>query len=141
LKERRGGGYELLAYQDEDGAWRDLKSTDINTYLKEQTGEEITAKDFRTWHATVLCAVGLAKSPQAKSKTASKRTVVSAIKEVADYLGNTPSVCRGSYIDPRVIDRFESGTTLEATLVSKVNGVVSAESLRQDIERAVLEVL
>jgi DNA topoisomerase IB len=141
LKGRRGGGYELLAYRDSDGEWRDIKSTDINTYLKEQTGEDITAKDFRTWHATVLCAVGLAKTPTAASRAAAKRSVVQAVKDVADYLGNTPSVCKGSYIDPRIIDRYEMGTTLEAAIVASAEAGADAYETRQVIEDAVLELL
>jgi DNA topoisomerase IB len=141
LKERSGGGYELLAYVNDDGSWCDVKSTDINTYLKEHTGEDITAKDFRTWHATVLCAVGLAKTPGAASKTAAKRSVVQAVKEVAEYLGNTPSVCRGSYIDPRIIDRYQMGSTREAALVESAEAGADPYETRQIIEEAVLEVL
>src|SRR3954462_1580682 len=113
LKRRRGGSPELLAYRD-GRRWRDLKSADINAYVKEVTGGDFSAKDFRTWNATVLAAVALAVSgPAAKrSKWARKRAETRAIKEVARYLGNTPTVARASYVDPRVFDRFEGGLTI-----------------------------
>ena len=94
-----------------------MKSADINDYLAEIMGEEFTAKDFRTWHATVLCAVALAVSTHAPtSESARKRAVARAVKETAEHLGNTPAVCRSSYIDPRVIDRYNDGRTIRAAL-------------------------
>ena len=87
-----------------------MKSSDINAYIKEATGGDFSAKDFRTWTGTVLAAVGLAVSgPVATSPTARKRAVTRTIKEVAHYLGNTPAVARASYIDPRVFDRYVRG--------------------------------
>jgi DNA topoisomerase-1 len=117
LKRRRGGSPELLAYR-EGRRWRDLKSADINAYIKEITGGDFSAKDFRTWNATVLAAVGLAVSGPAaqRSKSARKRAMNRAITEVAGYLGNTPAVCRASYIDPRVFDRFAGGLTIGGVL-------------------------
>ena len=116
LKRRRGGDDELLAYRDRNG-WVDIKSTDINDYLREITGGDFTAKDFRTWHATVLCAVALAVSDVAPvSESGRKRAVTRAVKEVAHYLGNTPTVCRSSYIDPRVIDLYNDGVTIRGEL-------------------------
>jgi DNA topoisomerase-1 len=116
LMRRRSGGPELLAFR-EDGRWVDVKSHDINGYLGEITGGEFTAKDFRTWHATVLCSVALAVSAHAPtSESARKRAVSRAVKEVAHYLGNTPTVCRASYIDPRVIDRYNDGLTIHDDL-------------------------
>lgn len=116
LKRRRSGGPELLAFR-EDGQWVDVKSHDINGYLRDITGGDFTAKDFRTWHATVLCAVALAVSAHAPtSESARKRAVSRAVKEVAHYLGNTPTVCRASYIDPRVVDRYNDGLTIHDEL-------------------------
>jgi DNA topoisomerase IB len=117
LKRRRGGSPELLAYRD-GRRWRDLKSADINAYIKEITGGDFSAKDFRTWNATVLAAVALAVSGPAaqRSKTARKRAITRAVQEVARYLGNTPAVCRASYVDPRVFDRFEGGLTIGGVL-------------------------
>ncbi len=112
LKRRRGGIDELLAYRASTG-WVDVKSEDINAYVRDRSGGDYTAKDFRTWHATVLSAVGLAVSAEVpRSETARKRAVTRAVKEVAHYLGNTPAVCRASYIDPRVIDLYHDGITI-----------------------------
>ena len=117
LKRRRGGGDELLAYRDEGGRWRDVKSDEVNAYLKDLSGGDFSAKDFRTWTATVLAAIALATNGRdAASKTARKRAVTAAVKEVAFYLGNTPAVCRASYVDPRVIDRYEGGLTISERL-------------------------
>jgi DNA topoisomerase I len=116
LKRRRGGGEELLAYK-RGARWVDVKSADINEYVKEIAGEEFSAKDFRTWSGTVLAAVALAVSARANgSQSSRKRAKTRAVKEVAHYLGNTPAVARSSYIDPRVFDRFDGGQTIEADL-------------------------
>ena len=97
---------ELLAYKD-GRRWRDVRSDDINAYIKDATGADFSAKDFRTWNATVLAAVALSVSGEvAGTKTGRKRAITRAIKEVAHYLGNTPAVCRASYIDPRVFDAY-----------------------------------
>jgi DNA topoisomerase IB len=143
LKRRRGGGgEELLAYQDKAG-WHDIKSHDINGYLAEITGGEFTAKDFRTWHATVLCAVALAVSEQVPvSESARKRAVARAVKETAHYLGNTPAVCRASYIDPRVIDHYNDGVTIAADLEHLGEGSADGELATQGrVEEAVLHLL
>jgi DNA topoisomerase IB len=115
LRRRRGGGPELLAFRDA-GRWVDVRSDDINAYVKEVTGGEFTAKDFRTWNATTLAAVALAVSVNVTSPTGRKRAVARACKEVSEYLGNTPAVCRSSYIDPRVVDRFLEGETIAHAL-------------------------
>jgi DNA topoisomerase IB len=118
LLKRNDDGPELLAYW-EDGRWHDVSSADVNEYLKEVFRLPVTAKDFRTWHATVLAAVGLAVSTRARgSVSGRKRAVTRVVREVADYLGNTPAVARSSYIDPRVIDRFLSGETIGNSLPS-----------------------
>ena len=114
-RQRRGGGDELLAYK-RGRRWVDVKSSDINAWLKDATGEDVSAKDFRTWGATVLAAVGLAVSPVPPAKTARKRAMARVVKEVAHHLGNTPAVARASYIDPRVFDRYLDGTTIAGTL-------------------------
>ncbi|HEX3489148.1 MAG TPA: DNA topoisomerase IB [Streptosporangiaceae bacterium] len=116
LKRRRWGGDELLAWRNGSGRPHDMTAADINDYLREISGANFTAKDFRTWNATVLAAVGLAVSGHAETDSARKRAVARAVQEVAGYLGNTPAVARGSYIDPRVIDRYEHGRTIERAL-------------------------
>jgi DNA topoisomerase IB len=114
LKSRSGGGHELLAWWDEGtDSWCDVKSTDINAYIKEISGGDFTAKDFRTWTATVLASVALAvSSGVARSESGRKRAIARAMKEVSEYLGNTPAVCRSSYVDPRVVDRYTAGVTV-----------------------------
>ena len=142
LKRRRSGHPELLGYKS-GNTWVDLKSHDINAYLRDITGGEFTAKDFRTWHATVLCAVALAVSVDAPdSESARKRAVTRAVKEVAHYLGNTPTVCRASYIDPRVIDHYNDGVTIRADLDALGEGASFGELATQGaIEAAVLRML
>jgi DNA topoisomerase I len=140
LKRRRGGGEELLAYK-RDGHWCDVRSPDINAYLKAATGLDISAKDFRTWGATVLAAVGLAViEPEGLSRTARKRAIVRAVKEVAFYLGNTPAVARNSYIDPRVFDRYRDGQTIHPAL-DLVGADPQATAIQGPVEEAVLDLL
>jgi DNA topoisomerase IB len=116
LERPEDAGGDLLAYQLDDGTWRDVTSDEINAYLKEISGAEITAKDFRTWTATVLMAAALAEVPPPKSPTARKKVVRGAYGRVSEQLGNTPAVCKASYVDPRVVDRFENGETVAGAL-------------------------
>jgi DNA topoisomerase-1 len=142
LKARRAGGRELLAYK-QGRRWVDVKSSDINAYIKEISGGDFTAKDFRTWSATVLAAVALAVSAgTATSATGRKRAVARAMKEVARYLGNTPAVCRSSYVDPRVVDRYLAGATVLETLAA-LDGEVTPGGLSTHgaVEDAVLALL
>ena len=116
LKRRRSGGDGLLAYRS-GRRWHDVSAADINDYLREVSGNDFTAKDFRTWHATVLAAVGLAVSERAAdSESTRKRAIARVVREVSDYLGNTPAVARASYIDPRVIEFYEKGATIAPAL-------------------------
>ena len=139
MMERTTGGRELLAYQ-ENGRWRDLRSGEINDHLKSLAGEEFSAKDFRTWHATVLAAVEIGGgAEEATSVTSTRRMISATVKTVAEHLGNTPAVCRASYIDPRVIDRFEEGITIGQRLARLE--VADDRRGRLRIERAVLDLL
>jgi DNA topoisomerase IB len=141
LKRRRHGGSELLAYKN--GRWRDVRSGDINDYIKEITGGDFSAKDFRTWHGTVLAAVALAVSGRAAaSKTARNRAMTRAAHEVAHYLGNTPAVARSSYIDPRVFDRYRAGVTIGG-VVDLLGDVeeLGALSTQGAVEDAVVDLL
>jgi DNA topoisomerase-1 len=141
LKKRRGGGPELLAYKD-GRRWVDVRSDDINDYIKVVTEDAFSAKDFRTWNATVLAAVGLAVSGGAvSSPTARKRAISRAIKEVAHYLGNTPAVCRASYIDPRVFDRYRDGLTIGGALAELGDVDYGEPATQGAIEEAVLDLL
>lgn len=139
MKRRRGGGSELLAYRDRT-TWRDITSSDINQYVKAVVGRHASAKDFRTWHGTVLAAVALAERAAAASPTARERAVREAIKSVAADLGNTPTVARGSYIDPAVLDNYRDGVTIAGTL-RRIGPRVSADRRRERVERAVLRML
>jgi DNA topoisomerase I len=140
LKRRRGGGPELLAYRN-GRTWRDVRSTDINEYVKSATGDDFSAKDFRTWNATVLAAVALAVAgPVAGSKSGRKRAITRAIKEVAHYLGNTPAVARSSYIDPRVFERYEDGLTIGGILVD-MGSDLEHTAIQGPIEEAVVDLI
>jgi DNA topoisomerase I len=141
LRARRGGGRELLAFRD-GTRWRDLSSTDINRYVKDVVGGDVSAKDFRTWHGTVLAAVSLAeRAEDVGSATRRQKAVRAAMVEVSEYLGNTPTVARGSYVDPRVIDAYEGGTTIASTLTKLGRRRRDTERARDAIERAVLRLL
>jgi DNA topoisomerase I len=115
LRRRRSGPEQLLGFR-EGRRWRSVDSEHINAYLKQWLGGEFSAKDFRTWNATVLAALALAMEGFADTRSGRRRRVNSAVKGVAYYLGNTPAVCRASYIDPRVFDAYLSGHTIAGTL-------------------------
>lgn len=137
LRQRRGGEPKLLAHREGRG-WRGLDAADVNEYLDELFEGEFTAKDFRTWHATVLAAVALAESEEpGAGATSRRRAVKAAVAEVASYLGNTPAIAKGSYIDPRVLDLYESGTVVD--LPARAPRTPSARQAAA--ERAVLDLL
>ncbi|MQY04508.1 DNA topoisomerase IB [Actinomadura macrotermitis] len=141
LKRRRDPGPELLAHRASDG-WHDVTTADVNAYIQEVTGGDFTAKDFRTWHATVLAAVGLAVSTAVEGETARRRAVARVVQEVAGYLGNTPAVARASYIDPRVIELYEQGKTIKPVLAELGVDVEAGELATQGpAEAAVLKLL
>ena len=141
LKRRKSGGEELLAYRD-GPRWVDVRSNDINAHLQALTGFTCSAKDFRTWNATVLAAVGLAVQQEVTSVTARRRAVARVLHEVAHYLGNTPTVCRSSYIDPRVLDLFDSGVTIRPDLQRLGEGALPGTPATQGrVEAAVLRLL
>jgi len=141
LKRRRGGSDDLLAYRN-GRRWVDVKSDDINRYVKDVAGGDFSSKDFRTWSATVLAAVALAVSGMAAgSKTSRKRVKARAVKEVARYLGNTPAVCRASYIDPRVFDRFDGGITIGGVLPDLMEDIGPWPEVQGAVEKAVLDLL
>ncbi|OUM43896.1 DNA topoisomerase IB [Arthrobacter sedimenti] len=109
----------VLAYQSEDGKWHHVDGSQLNDFLRQVTGGPFTAKDFRTWQATVVAAMALAKEDlKATSRTARQKAVSATMKAVADHLGNTPTVARSSYVDPRLVDRFMSGEVIPITTYS-----------------------
>jgi DNA topoisomerase-1 len=103
-------GQELFQYVDDDEKRQDVKSTDVNDYLREISGRDFTAKDFRTWAGTVLGAMALREFERFESKAQAKKNIVQAIQNVAERLGNTPAVCRKCYVHPDVIDSYLDGT-------------------------------
>jgi DNA topoisomerase-1 len=134
-------GQELFQYIDEQGEPHDVTSTDVNAYLREICGEEITAKDFRTWHGTVLAAMALHEFQMFDNEAGAKRNIREAIQGIAARLGNTPTICRKCYVHPEIITTY-----VEGSLLLDVREKVEAE-LRDDIavltpeEAAVLTLL
>ncbi len=142
LKRRRSGS-QLLAYREGDG-WVEVRAEEVNAYIKRYSAGEFTAKDFRTWNATILAAVALAGAEEpGRSRAGREREVRRAVKTVATYLGNTPAVCRASYVDPRVIDRYHAGVTIAQTIADPPSGGpdLANARVRGRIEAAVLELL
>ncbi len=137
MRRRRGGDERLLVWKD-GRHWRTVDSALVNEYVGRTTGMEATAKDFRTWHATVIAASALAESGEAATRTARKRAVVATMKEVAEFLGNTPALARSAYVDPRVVDAYEEGRTIEGATRRKYR---TADARQAALERAVLRLL
>jgi DNA topoisomerase IB len=132
LRRRRKGEKRLFAYWDAGARrWHDVSAEEINEYLREISGDRMSAKDFRTWHGTVKAAEELAVEGAQPTAAKRKRAVAHAIKEVAEMLGNTPTVARASYVDPRVIDRYEKGDIADTDPSRSV----------EENEREVLELL
>jgi DNA topoisomerase-1 len=141
LSRRRGGDPQFLAYRD-GRRWRGVRSEEINEYLKEMLGEDFSAKDFRTWNATVMASVSLATAERdATTKTARKRAIDRSVRAVAELLGNTPAVARRAYIDPRVFDRYQSGWTIAGALQRIDDIDVTDDRVRARIEAAVVDLL
>jgi DNA topoisomerase-1 len=138
MRRRRAQDRRLLAYK-EDRAWRSVLPMLVNDYIRETTGVEATAKDFRTWHATVLAAAALADSDEPGASQASRRRAISgAMKEVSTFLGNTPTLARTSYVDPRVVEAYEQGRTIR-TVTRRTHDTPLERQLA--LERAVLRLV
>lgn len=134
-----GGARKLFHYMDEEGKARPVKPSDINTYLKEATAPEFSAKDFRTWGGTLMAAVELAEIGRAEDAQQLKKNIVSAVKKVAEKLGNTPTVCRGSYIHPTVIKYYERGITLDEFRAGRTRKIHRIEAEYEPEEVALLK--
>jgi DNA topoisomerase-1 len=102
-------GHELFKYLDDDGTSRTVDSGDVNFYIKDVTGQDFSAKDFRTWAGTVLAALALSEFKKYDNQAEAKRNVVAAIEKVAKQLGNTPAICRKSYVHPEILNAYMSG--------------------------------
>ena len=133
-------GQELFAYVDDNGERRTVSSQDVNDYLRETSGEDFTAKDFRTWAGTVLAAVALRELEGYESATEAKRNVVAAIDRVAKRLGNTRAVCRRSYVHPAVLDSYMDGS-LGRRLVRRAERILDSGPITASVESAVVSLL
>lgn len=136
-----GGARKLFHYVTETGKAAPIKPADINAYIKEATSPEFSSKDFRTWGGTLLAATALAEIGIAEDEKEAKRNVVKAVKSVAEQLGNTPTVCRSSYIHPRVLAAYQAGTTLEEFRPKTKRKIKRVESDYEPEERALLRLL
>ncbi len=137
-RRRSSDDLRLLAFL-EKRRWSGLDASRVNEYLRTSTDGSMTAKDFRTWHATVIAAASLAANDEPGDTAASrKRAVRRAMVEVSQYLGNTPAIAKSSYVDPRVVDLYESGTTIEQAVRRSYE---TPEDRQTGLERAVLEML
>lgn len=122
-------GQELFSYLDDEGKAHDISSNDVNSYLRQITGSDFTAKDFRTWAGTVLAAMALQEFESITSQTQAKKNIVAAIEAVAKMLGNTPSVCRKCYVHPAILDSYLEGDTV-STIHQRIIPKITA-SIRQ----------
>jgi DNA topoisomerase IB len=134
LRRRRAAPTDELLVWEDGEAWRTVRAADINGYLKEASGTDFSAKDFRTWHATVLAATALAEHGPERSQRGSKRAIRAAAEVVSEHLGNTPAVARRSYIDPRVVARYLDGEVIDLSRLPD-------EGEREALEAAVLRLL
>jgi DNA topoisomerase-1 len=146
LLRRKGGGADLLVYRTGRSSWHDVRSEDLNTAVKELAGDRFTCKDLRTWNATVLAAVTLAGAVAEEgrvpsAKRARTRMVRHAITTVSDHLGNTPTVARNSYVDPRVVEQFEEGRTVLVALKRLETPDLTDDRSRAAVERAVVRLI
>ena len=110
---RRGANARLLSWKDERGAWHPVDAEEINGYVRERTGGDFTAKDFRTLHGTLAAAVSLAKHGTETKKTARAKALAQAMRDAAAVLGNTPTIAKTSYVDPRVVDHYKAGEIID----------------------------
>lgn len=135
LRRRRSGSGQLLAYKA-GGRWRELDADDVNAYLKALLGEDYSAKDFRTWRGTAIAALSLARADR-DNAAIRKRSVAAAMRDVSEHLGNTAAIARSSYVDPRVVDLFDDGVTVNP----RHRRVAPGASVSRTLEREVLRML
>ena len=125
-------GYELFQYLDENGKRRKIDSSDVNEYLRQISGHDFTAKDFRTWAGTVLAAFGAQGNGSVDSARQAKKNIVEAIKIVAEQLGNTPAICRKCYVHPLIIESYSNGWLLEKLEILSTRSRSSSNGLEAD---------
>ena len=136
-----GGARKLFHYLDDSGKARPIKPGDINAYIKEATSPEFSSKDFRTWGGTLLAAIELAEIGVAEEEREIKKNIVKIVKNVAEELGNTPTVCRASYIHPKVLKSYESGVTLDEFRPKTKRRIRRVENDYEPEEKALLRLL
>lgn len=136
-----GPARKLFHYVDADGKPRSVKPSDINRYIKEAMEADFSAKDFRTWGGTLLAALHLAEIGKPDDEKQLKKNIVRAIREVAEQLGNTPTVCRASYVHPAVIKAYEKGVTIDDFRPRSVRRIRRIETDYEPEERALLKLL
>src|SRR6201982_3192301 len=129
-------GHELFKYLDDDGESRTVDSGDVNQYIREVTQQDFSAKDFRTWAGTVLAALALSEFKKCDSQAEAKRNVVAAIERVAKQLGNTPTVCRKSYVHPEILSAYMSGD-----LIKMLDAKIAQKFKRQYAELTLDEIM
>ena len=136
------GGKRVFTFQDAAGEWKEVRRQHINAYIKEAMGGNFSAKDFRTWAGTITCACALARIGRdpLDSAAAIRRKVAAAVKETAATLGNTPAVCRSSYISPGVLRAFEAGRVISHPVVA-VSDLATARGRLHLSERSLLRLL
>lgn len=137
VRSRRTSDHPFLTYKD-GRRWRPLSAADVNAYMRELFAHEVSAKDFRTWRATASVAASLAATPRGDTKTARARQVRAAMQEASELLGNTVAVVRSSYVDPRVVDLFEDGTTIRPV---EHNGTRTPRQVLDRLDRSVVRLL
>jgi DNA topoisomerase-1 len=141
LLDRREPAQRLFAFADRE-RWVDVHSGDVNHYLREAAGMSATAKEFRTWNATVLGASALAACDPPGSRRATERAFKTAVTRVAEYLGNTPTVARRSYVDPRVFERYRSGWMIHPDAARLgIDLEAQPPAARRRVENAVLDLI
>jgi DNA topoisomerase-1 len=134
-------GQDLFQYVDDSGEIRDITSEDVNNYLREITGEDFTAKDFRTWAGTVLAAMALNALGAFETKKRARANIKDAISAVAKLLGNTPAICRKCYVHPAVLENYLDGNTIDG-LKRKTEAALEDEAIDlRASEKAILEFL
>jgi DNA topoisomerase-1 len=135
-------GYEVFKYITENGTIADIRRADITAYIKEHMGAAFSAKDFRTWTATLICACALARALHVteKNERARRRTIVAALRETATLLGNTAAVCRSSYVSPCVLSAFHAGSVVDTPAAAGDLATMPTRRLR-GCERALLRLL
>lgn len=136
-----GAARKLFHYLDDEGKARPIKPGDLNAYIKNATSPEFTAKDFRTWGGTLLAAIELAEIGVAEDEREIKKNVVKIVKNVAEELGNTPTVCRASYIHPKVIKSYESGVTIDEFRPKTKRRIRRVEADYEPEEKALVKLL